>query len=55
MTNAPVETWVRTAGGAATVGALFRDAGFADVGAARDLAGIWRVSYGRISPQSPLA
>lgn len=37
------------------VGALFRDAGFADVGAARDLAGIWRVTYGRISPQSPLA
>ena len=32
------------------VGALFRGAGFADVGAARDLAGIWRVSYGRISP-----
>lgn len=29
------------------VGALFRDAGFADVGAARDLAGILRVSYGR--------
>jgi release factor glutamine methyltransferase len=28
------------------VGALFRDAGFADVGAARDLAGILRVSYG---------
>ena len=31
------------------VAALFRGAGFADVGAARDLAGIWRVSYGRIS------
>ena len=31
-----------------TVGELFRDAGFADVGAARDLAGILRVSYGRI-------
>jgi release factor glutamine methyltransferase len=31
-----------------TVGPLFRDAGFADVGAARDLAGILRVSYGRI-------
>jgi release factor glutamine methyltransferase len=30
------------------VGALLRDAGFADVGAARDLAGILRVSYGRI-------
>jgi release factor glutamine methyltransferase len=30
--------------------ALFRDAGFADVGAARDLAGIWRVSYGRMAP-----
>ena len=29
------------------VGALFGNAGFADVGAARDLAGIWRVSYGR--------
>ncbi|HEX4522050.1 MAG TPA: peptide chain release factor N(5)-glutamine methyltransferase [Casimicrobiaceae bacterium] len=32
------------------VGALYRGAGFVDVGAARDLAGIWRVSYGRISP-----
>lgn len=32
------------------VGALFRAAGFADVGAARDLAGIWRASYGRIAP-----
>jgi release factor glutamine methyltransferase len=32
------------------VGALFRAAGFADVGAARDLAGILRVSYGRVSP-----
>jgi release factor glutamine methyltransferase len=29
------------------VGELFRGAGFADVGAARDLAGILRVSYGR--------
>ena len=29
------------------VAALFRDAGFVDVGAARDLAGILRVSYGR--------
>jgi release factor glutamine methyltransferase len=29
------------------VGALLRDAGFADVSAARDLAGILRVSYGR--------
>ena len=29
------------------VGALLRDAGFADVRAARDLAGILRVSYGR--------
>jgi release factor glutamine methyltransferase len=29
------------------VGVLFRDAGFIDVGAARDLAGIRRVSYGR--------
>ncbi len=29
------------------VGELFRDAGFADVGAARDLAGILRVGYGR--------
>ena len=32
------------------VAMLFRGAGFADVGAARDLAGIWRVGYGRISP-----
>jgi release factor glutamine methyltransferase len=32
------------------VGALFSGAGFADVGTARDLAGIWRVSYGRIAP-----
>jgi release factor glutamine methyltransferase len=31
------------------VGALFRDAGFADAGAARDLAGILRVSFGRIA------
>jgi len=31
------------------VGALLRDTGFADIGAARDLAGILRVSYGRIS------
>ncbi len=30
------------------VGVLFGDAGFVDIGAARDLAGIWRVSYGRI-------
>jgi release factor glutamine methyltransferase len=37
-----------------TVGAWFRDAGFADVGAARDLAGILRVSYGRISSQAQL-
>lgn len=29
------------------VGALLRDAGLADIGAARDLAGILRVSYGR--------
>jgi release factor glutamine methyltransferase len=35
---------------AEAVGALFGGAGFADVSAARDLAGIWRVSYGRISP-----
>jgi release factor glutamine methyltransferase len=34
---------------AAAVGELFRDAGFADVGAARDLAGILRVSFGRIA------
>ena len=34
---------------AEAIDALFRDAGFADVGAARDLAGILRVSYGRTS------
>lgn len=34
---------------AEAVATLFRSAGFADVGAARDLAGIWRVSYGRTS------
>jgi release factor glutamine methyltransferase len=32
------------------VNALLRDGGFADVGAARDLAGILRVSYGRNRP-----
>ena len=34
---------------AEAVSALFHDAGFADAGAARDLAGILRVSYGRIA------
>jgi release factor glutamine methyltransferase len=33
---------------AASVAALYGDAGFADVGAARDLAGILRVTYARI-------